>query len=78
MDTASQETAKTALPEGFPPTVRIKDLKNHIGKEVTLQGWLYNARAKGKLVFLQLRDGSGICQCVAFQGDLAPEVFADA
>ncbi|MBI5240115.1 MAG: asparagine--tRNA ligase [Elusimicrobia bacterium] len=78
MDTASQETAKTALPEGFPPTVRIKDLKGHIGKEVTLQGWLYNARAKGKLVFLQLRDGSGICQCVAFQGDLAPEVFEKA
>ena len=57
------------------PTVRIKDLKAYIGKEVTLQGWLYNARAKGKLVFLQVRDGSGICQCVAFQGDLPPEVF---
>jgi asparaginyl-tRNA synthetase len=60
------------------PAVRIKDLKAYIGKEVTLQGWLYNSRAKGKLVFLQVRDGSGICQCVAFQGDLSPEVFEKA
>ena len=78
MDTASQETPKAILPEGFPPAVRIKDLKSHVGQEVSLQGWLYNMRSKGKLAFLLLRDGSGICQCVAFQGDLSPEVFEKA
>jgi asparaginyl-tRNA synthetase len=45
----------------------INELKNHIGAEVTLKGWLYNVRSSGKLVFLQLRDGTGIVQCVVFK-----------
>ena len=45
----------------------INELKNHIGAEVTLKGWLYNARSSGKLAFLQLRDGTGIVQCVVFK-----------
>ena len=45
----------------------INELKNHIGAEVTLKGWLYNVRSSGKLVFLQLRDGKGIVQCVVFK-----------
>ena len=44
----------------------INDLKNHIGEEVTLKGWLYNSRSSGKLVFLQLRDGTGIVQVRSF------------
>ena len=47
----------------------INELKGHIGEEVTLKGWLYNTRSSGKLVFLQLRDGSGIVQCVVFKGN---------
>ncbi len=45
----------------------INELKDHIGEEVTLKGWLYNSRSSGKLVFLQLRDGTGIVQCVCFR-----------
>lgn len=45
----------------------INELKNHIGEEVCLKGWLYNSRSSGKLVFLQLRDGTGIVQCVVFK-----------
>ena len=45
----------------------INELKNHIGEQVTLKGWLYNSRSSGKLVFLQLRDGTGIVQCVVFK-----------
>ena len=45
----------------------INQLKDHIGQEVTLKGWLYNKRSSGKLVFLQLRDGTGIVQCVVFK-----------
>jgi asparaginyl-tRNA synthetase len=52
----------------------INELKNHIGEEVTLKGWLYNSRSSGKLVFLQLRDGTGIVQCVVFKGN-DEEVF---
>ncbi|MFL6468128.1 MAG: asparagine--tRNA ligase, partial [Pyrinomonadaceae bacterium] len=47
----------------------INELKEQIGQEVTLKGWLYNTRSSGKLVFLQLRDGTGIVQCVVFKGN---------
>ena len=47
----------------------INQLTDHIGHEVTLKGWLYNTRSSGKLVFLQLRDGTGIVQCVVFKGN---------
>jgi asparaginyl-tRNA synthetase len=55
----------------------INELKNHIGEEVTLKGWLYNSRSSGKLVFLQLRDGSGIVQCVVFKPN-SEEIFEQA
>ena len=53
----------------------ITDLKNHAGKEVTLRGWVYAKRSSGKVKFLQLRDGSGICQCIFFTGECDPESF---
>ena len=55
----------------------INELKNHIGETVMLKGWLYNSRSSGKLVFLQLRDGTGIVQCVVFKGN-SEEVFDKA
>ena len=55
--------------------IRISDVAQYIGKEITLKGWLYNKRSSGKLHFLQLRDGSAIIQCVVFKGDVTPEVF---
>jgi asparaginyl-tRNA synthetase len=58
--------------------VYIEDLGRHIGEEVTLQGWLYNRRSSGKVHFLLIRDGTGICQCVASRGDVGPEAFAEA
>lgn len=45
----------------------INQLKGHIGETVTVKGWLYNKRSSGKLVFLQIRDGSGIVQGVVFR-----------
>ena len=58
--------------------VTISELKEHIGKEVRLRGWLYNRRSKGKLAFLILRDGTGIVQCVAFKKDVPEAVFERA
>ncbi len=55
--------------------VYISDIGKHLGQTVTLKGWLYNKRSSGKLVFLQLRDGTGIIQCVVFKGDVTEEVF---
>lgn len=42
----------------------IKDLKNHIGKEVTISGWVDVRRDQGKLIFLDFRDVSGKVQGV--------------
>jgi asparaginyl-tRNA synthetase len=59
----------------MPPIIRISDLAQYEGQEVTLQGWVYNRTDKGKLVFLLVRDGYGFAQCVAFKGDLTAELF---
>ena len=40
-----------------------------------IAGWLYNLRKSGKIVFPQLRDGTGIMQCVAVKSELPEEVF---
>lgn len=58
--------------------VRIQDVARHVGEEVTLQGWLYNRTDKGKLQFLQVRDGTGIIQAVVFQKEASPDCFAAA
>ena len=50
--------------------VRIEQVPAHAGEEVELRGWLYRRTGKGKLHFLQVRDGSGIIQCVAVKGEL--------
>ncbi len=60
------------------PVVRIEEVARFVGQTVTLQGWLYNKRSSGKLHFLQLRDGSGIIQCVVFRGDVAEADFETA
>src|SRR5437660_865100 len=53
----------------------IKDLSSHVGEEVTIKGWLYNMRSSGKLLFPQLRDGTGIVQGVVAMNAGDPEVF---
>jgi asparaginyl-tRNA synthetase len=53
----------------------ISHLGDHVGQTVRLQGWVYNRSSKGKLHFVQLRDGTGLCQCVAFQKEVSPELF---
>jgi asparaginyl-tRNA synthetase len=53
----------------------INQLSQHVGKEVTLKGWLYNLRSSGKILFPQLRDGTGIVQAVVLKNSIAPEVW---
>jgi asparaginyl-tRNA synthetase len=55
--------------------VYINQLAQHVGRGVTLKGWLYNLRSSGKLLFPQLRDGTGIVQCVVLKKAVAPEVW---
>ena len=54
---------------------RVADIGRLEGCDAELRGWLYNKRSSGKLHFLQLRDGSGVVQCVVFKEDVSPEVF---
>jgi len=57
----------------------MKTTINHIhefdGQKVTLQGWLYNKRSSKTIHFLQLRDGSGIIQCVVVKGEVSDAEF---
>jgi len=45
--------------------IYIKDIKNKIGEEVKLAGWVDVRRDHGKLIFIDLRDMSGKVQMVA-------------
>mgnify|MGYP001583620831 CR=1 FL=1 len=44
--------------------VYIKDLKEHIGKEIIIAGWVDVRRDQGKMVFFDMRDMTGKVQCV--------------
>ena len=56
------------------PVVRIADIGAHEGQTVEIRGWLYNLRESGKLLFPQVRDGSGVIQGVVPKNQ-APEAF---
>lgn len=58
--------------------VYIEDLKDHVGKEIEIRGWLYNSRFSGKIIFLIVRDGTGFAQCVVSLGDVGEEIFERA
>src|SRR5437762_7927048 len=70
MATESQTLAITNQPRTF-----INELSQHAGQEVTIKGWLYNLRSSGKILFPQLRDGTGVVQCVALKNSVTPEVW---
>ncbi len=42
----------------------IEELKSRENQEVKLKGWLYNKRGSKDLYFLEVRDGTGLVQCV--------------
>jgi len=58
--------------------ISLSNIAQYVGQEVTVHGWVYNRTDKGKLQFLQVRDGTGIAQCVAFQKELAADQFEAA
>ncbi len=62
----------------MPKTIRIQEIAQYEGQKVSIQGWLHNRTDKGKLQFLQVRDGSGFVQCVVLQQEVEPEVFEAA
>jgi asparaginyl-tRNA synthetase len=55
----------------------ISHLRNHVGETVTIKGWLYNIRSSGKLMFPELRDGTGIVQGVVSKKDVSEKVWEE-
>jgi len=49
--------------------VLISDLKEKIGNQVKIQGRVSTIRNQGKIVFLMIKDRTGIVQCVAWEGN---------
>ena len=54
--------------------ITIAEARQHVGSSVTLRGWLYNKRSSGKILFLQVRDGTGILQAILSKAD-NPDLF---
>jgi asparaginyl-tRNA synthetase len=57
------------------PVTTIAEIGKHEGQAVTIRGWLYNLRESGKLLFPQIRDGSGVIQGVIVKSQVPPELF---
>ncbi|MFN4189639.1 MAG: asparagine--tRNA ligase [Pseudothermotoga sp.] len=53
----------------------VEELRDHIGEEVELRGWVWNMRSSGKIHFIQFRDGTGFVQVVVESSSNKPEVF---
>lgn len=53
----------------------VENIDKFEGKRVCIKGWLYNLRSSGKLLFLQIRDGTGIIQGVMFKKEVDRENF---
>jgi len=60
------------------PVITIAELADHADQEVTIRGWVYNWRKKGKLRFIILRDGFGYLQCVVFRPEVDESVWETA
>jgi asparaginyl-tRNA synthetase len=56
----------------------IERLNAAVGETVTLQGWVMGKRTGKGLVFLIVRDGSGLCQCILDENKVDSAIFEDA
>ncbi len=56
----------------------INQLSDHQDKTVTLKGWIYNIRSSKNIHFLEVRDGTGLCQCIVGADNVSEEVFEAA
>lgn len=57
--------------------VSISKISDFTDQEVTVKGWLYNIRSSGKLMFPEIRDGSGIIQGVVVKNAVSEKVWED-
>ena len=65
--------------QGLHRTCRCAEVTTQMtGSEVTLMGWVQKARDKGGIIFVDLRDRSGIMQLIFENGSIDEEGFAKA
>ena len=56
-------------------TPRIDELKQHLGRTVTVRGWVTHLRSSGKIAFVVMRDGTGQIQGVLAKTQIPLEVW---
>ncbi len=56
-------------------TPRIDELNQHVGRTVTVRGWVTHLRSSGKIAFVVMRDGTGQIQGVLVKTQIAPAVW---
>ncbi len=58
--------------------VYINEISKYAGEAATLKGWVYNIRTSKKLIFIIVRDGTGLCQSIVAQDDVPEPVWETA
>ncbi len=57
------------------PIAYVDEIAKHVGQEVTIRGWVRHHRAKGKIQFLVIRDGTGDIQAVVSKAAVGDAPF---
>jgi asparaginyl-tRNA synthetase len=73
-----QELLNEDLSKSEKKITRISDLKDNVGKEVFVRGWVYRQRGSTNLAFVLIRDGTGVVQCAIKSGDVSEDTWKDA
>lgn len=58
--------------------IHIRHIANYCDDTVQIDGWVTHVRSSGKLIFIEMRDGTGVIQCVVFKGDVDEHIFNSA
>lgn len=65
--------------KGLHRSHRCTEVSNkNIGETVTIMGWVQKSRNKGGIIFVDVRDRSGLLQVIFEEGDVGSEGFAKA
>lgn len=56
-------------------SVEVAEIGGFVGDEVSIKGWVYNMRSSGKILFLLVRDGTGLIQAVIESSPAGDDIF---